>query len=108
MYRFLQKFTLSLVVFGIGFSTFSGIRVQFKDNDGTPISEWMRLEFKIINDGPEAFNLTNAALTYYYSDATNGEQSTELWSFLINDNLADASTIMATVGAEPLVTNGNH
>ena len=100
-----HKIMLVLMFIGAGISAFSGVRVQFKDNDGTPVSQWMRLEFKIINDGPASYDLANTTLTYFFSD-TASVWSTALWSFLINSNQADASTITATVAPEPSLTNG--
>ena len=97
---------LSLIVLtGFWMASSAGVRVQFKDSDGTPVSEWMRLEFKIVNDQSVSYNLANTTLKYYFSDAAR-IWSTAIWSFLINSNQANASTITATVDAEPALTNG--
>jgi len=100
-------YTIGLVMMMLFFSgsALAGVRVQFKDNDGTPTSEWMRLEFKIVNDQPTPYGLSNTTLRYYFRDSSR-IWSTALWSFLINSNQADASTITASVATEPLLKDG--
>lgn len=83
----------------------AGVRVQLKDNDGTPTSEWMRLEFKVVNDQPTPYDLANTTLRYYFRD-TSKVWSTALWSFLVNSNPWNASSITASVAPEPLLQDG--
>jgi len=101
---------ISTVVFAmtlllISSSASAAVRVQFKDNDGTPTSEWMRLEFKIVNDQSSPYDLANTTLSYFFRD-TSQTWSTALWSFLINSNQADASTITASVASEASLPDG--
>jgi hypothetical protein len=86
-------------------SALAGVTVEFRDNDGTPTSEWMRLEFKIVNDQSTSFDLANSTIRYYFRD-TNQTWSTELWSFLVNSLPASTSSIVASVAREPTMPEG--
>lgn len=86
-------------------STQHQLRVQFKDEDGASKSTMMRLEFKIINDGPTPYNLNNTTLTYYFSDPSRN-WSPVIWSYLCNEMQMGNSSITPNVVAEPLFPNG--
>jgi hypothetical protein len=86
-------------------STQHQLRVQFKDEDGTSKTTMMRLEFKIINDGPTAYDLNNTTLTYYFSDPARN-WTPVINSFLCNEMQMDNSAITPNVVAEPLLSNG--
>jgi len=97
--------TCGLALQCIGSYAYAGVRVQLKDNDGTAASDWMRLEFKVVNDQPTPYDLSHTTLRYYFRD-TSKVWSTALWSFLVNSNQWNASTITASVAPEPLLQDG--
>jgi hypothetical protein len=105
MKKLFCAFTCALALQCITGSALAGIRVQLKDNDGTTTSEWMRLEFKLVNDQPAAYDLTNTTLRYYFRD-TSKVWSTAVWSFLVNSSTWSTSSVTATVAAEPLLQDG--
>jgi hypothetical protein len=86
-------------------SALAGVTVQFKDNDGKTTSEWMRLEFKIVNAESTSFDLANSTLRYYFRDPAK-TWSTALWSFLIDSQPVSTSSITASVAAAPSLTDG--
>jgi len=97
--------TCGMLLQSVASNAFAGVRVQLKDNDGTPTSEWMRLEFKVVNDQPYSYDLSNTTLRYYFRD-TSKVWSTALWSFLVNSSVWNTGTITATVAPEPLLQDG--
>src|SRR5689334_20956853 len=92
MKKLFYAITCGLTLQCIGSHALAGVRAQFRDNDGTPTSEWMRLEFKVVNDQPTPLDLANTTLRYYFRD-TSKVWSTALWSFLVNSNQWNASTV---------------
>ncbi|HEY5960423.1 MAG TPA: cellulose binding domain-containing protein [Polyangiaceae bacterium] len=105
MKKLLHALGLGMALLLASSSALAAITVQFKDNDGTPTSEWMRLEFKIVNGESTPFDLSNTTLRYYFRD-TGKTWSTALWSFLIDSNPTNMSSITPSVVPEPSLTDG--
>jgi hypothetical protein len=105
MKKLICAIACGMMLQSIGTNALAGVRVQLKDNDGTPTSEWMRLEFKIVNDQPTSYDLSNTTLRYYFRD-TSKVWSTALWSFLVNSSTWNTASVTASVAREPLLQDG--